>query len=78
MIGEMYKWESEKEIMIEFNEEAQRNHYQVVNGSKLVFNYIHLGAQCEDIIDDEWAEILIFQIENNIENGKKKISKLAK
>ncbi|MDU8886498.1 hypothetical protein RXV94_10025 [Yeosuana sp. MJ-SS3] len=61
------KWESEKEIMLEFNEAAQRNHYQVANGNKLVFNYIHVGAQCDDIIDDEWAEVLIFQIENDIE-----------
>jgi len=63
----IFEWESDKQITFEFNDEAQRNYYQVANGNKLVFNYIHIGAQCDDIIDDEWAEILIFQIENNIE-----------
>lgn len=59
--------ESEKEITFEFNEDAQRNHYQVVNGNKLVFHFNHVAAQCDDIIDDEWGEILIFQIEDNIQ-----------
>lgn len=58
-------WTTEKEIMVDFDTEFERNNYSVVNGNKLVFEYNHTGAQCDHIIDDEWGEKLIFQVENN-------------
>ncbi|HMC02351.1 MAG TPA: hypothetical protein VKN14_15030 [Flavobacteriaceae bacterium] len=58
-------WNIEKEIIVEFDTEFERNNYSVVNGNKLLFEYNHTGAQCDHIIDDEWGEKLIFQVENN-------------
>jgi hypothetical protein len=58
-------WTNEKEILVDFDTEFERNNYSVVNGNKLVFEYNHTGAQCDHIIDDEWGERLIFQVENN-------------
>jgi hypothetical protein len=58
-------WTTENEIMIDFDTEFERNNYSVVDGNKLLFKYNHTGAQCDHIIDDEWGERLIFQVENN-------------
>ena len=38
----------------------------MIDGNKLLFEYNHSGAQCDNIADDEWGEKLIFQVENNI------------
>ncbi|GAA3565619.1 hypothetical protein [Snuella lapsa] len=56
-------WYAEKEIMVAYGAEFERNNYTVSNGDKLVFEYNHSGAQCDDIIDDEWGEKLTFQVE---------------
>lgn len=55
-----------KEIVVEFNTEFNRNNFTLTEGNKLVFEYIHGRGQCDNIIDDEWAEILTFQIDNNL------------
>ncbi|MBD0824838.1 hypothetical protein [Aestuariibaculum marinum] len=57
-------WNTQKEIVIEFDTEFNRNNYNIVDGNKLLFEYNHIGAQCDHIIDDEWQENLVFQIEN--------------
>lgn len=59
-------WEAEKEISIELIGEPETNYYSVVDGDKLVFTYNHVGAQCDHIMDDEWGEKLIFQIDDNL------------
>ncbi len=58
-------WVSEKEIIVEFDTQFKRNNYNIINGNKILFKYNLNGAQCDNIIDDEWGENLIFQIENN-------------
>ena len=56
---------TEKEIKEEYDTEFERNNYSIVDGNKLLFEYNHSGAQCDLIMDDEWGEKLIFQVENN-------------
>ena len=58
-------WINEKEIIVEFDTEFERNNYSVIDGNKLLFEYNHTGAQCDHIIDDEWGEKLTFQEEDN-------------
>lgn len=63
---EITNWNTEKEIMVEYQAEYERNYYTIIDGDKLVFEYNHSGAQCDSAIDDEWGERLIFQIEANL------------
>jgi len=49
-----------------FNAELQRNVYNIINGDQLLFAYTLVGAQCDDIIDDEWGEQLLFKIDPGI------------
>lgn len=49
-----------------FNTELQKNVYGIINGDQLVFVYTHTGAQCDDILDDEWGERLLFEIDPGI------------
>lgn len=61
-------WDSEKEIKIEYDTEFKRNNYSIIAGNKLVFDYNRTGAQCDHIMDDEWGEKFIFEVENNIDD----------
>ena len=36
--------------------------YSVSEGSNMVFEYHHIGAQCADVNDDESGELILFQI----------------
>lgn len=49
-----------------FNTELQKNVYDIINGDQLVFAYIHAGAECDDILDDEWGEQLLFEIDPGV------------
>lgn len=55
-----------KEILVEFDTELNRNNFIVTAGNNLLFEHIHGGAQCDHISDDEWSEVLIFQIDKNL------------
>jgi len=55
-------WTLEKSILIEYFEDLDRNIYSIVDGENIVFEYLHSGAQCDDIYDDEWGERLAFEI----------------
>ncbi|MGB5320466.1 hypothetical protein, partial [Eudoraea sp.] len=41
-------WNAEKEITVEFDNEFERNNYSVIDGNKLLFEYNHSGAQCDN------------------------------
>ena len=58
-------WTKDKTILVEYNSEFQRNDYNIVNGENWLFEYNRSGAQCEDIFDDEWGEVLTFEIDKN-------------
>ena len=49
-----------------FNTELQKNVFSITNGNQLLLTYTHVGAQCDDIIDDEWGEQLFFEIDSEI------------
>lgn len=55
-------WTLGKEINVTYNLEFQRNDYEIVDGNSRLFEYNHIGAQCDDIYDDEWGERLTFKI----------------
>ena len=55
-------WTSGKEINVNYNPEYQRNDFSIVKGENILFEYNHSGAQCDNIIDDEWGEKLTFII----------------
>lgn len=55
-------WTLGKEIIVTYNAEFQRNEYNILNGENILFEYNHSGAQCDDILDDEWGEKLTFII----------------
>lgn len=62
------KTTAEKEIIVKFNTEFERNDYTVEDGNNLVFEYNYTRAQCDYIADDEWGETLIFQVEDQNNN----------
>ncbi len=55
-------WSEGKEINIMYDSLYQRLDYNVDNGENLLFVYNHTGQQCDYIMDDEWGESLIFEI----------------
>lgn len=57
---------SGKEIVEVVSQYFPENVYTIVDGNKLVFSYNHSGFQCDDAIDDEWAEELTFQVDPTI------------
>lgn len=59
-------WLTQKEVLVEFDPEYERNNYRIVDGKKLLFTYHRSGAQCDNIYDDEWGERLVFQVELNL------------
>jgi len=59
-------WTEGKTILFEYNTEYERNEYSIVEGENLLFEYNHRGAQCDNIFDDEWGEILAFNVEEGI------------
>jgi hypothetical protein len=60
-------WVSEKEIIVNFDTEYQRNNYEIADGPHILFHYNHTGAQCDDRYDDEWGEILAFAVNKEVE-----------
>jgi hypothetical protein len=44
---------------------SETPNFSIVEGSNMVFEYQHLAAQCDDVFDDEWGEILYFAIDTN-------------
>lgn len=62
------KWSLGKEIIVNYNTDYQRNEYSIVNGENRLFEYNHSGAQCDDVLDDEWGEKLTFIINNATSN----------
>jgi hypothetical protein len=55
-----------KEILVAYNSEFERNEYNVIDAGNRLFEYTHTKAQCNDIMDDEWGEILTFEIPEDI------------
>lgn len=51
-----------KEIDVNYSTEFQRNEYSIRDGGNILFEYVHVGAECEDRYDDEWGENLTFII----------------
>ncbi len=43
-------------------------HYFVEEGDFLVFQYTHAIAQCDNILDDEWAEELSFEVKDSLDS----------
>ena len=63
-------WSINKTILIEYNSENQQNRYSILEGDNRLFEYNHSAAQCENIYDDEWGEVLTFAIPNEITDFK--------
>jgi hypothetical protein len=63
-----------KEIDVNYSSEFKRNDYSIKDGENILFEYIHIGAECEDRYDDEWGENLTFIVNKDttdfeIKNG---------
>lgn len=50
-----------------FNEEFQRNYFEIKPGNNIVFKLIMQKAQCDGIYDDEHCEFLYFEIDKLVE-----------
>jgi len=61
-------WSKNKAILVEYNADSQRNKYSITEGENDVFEYTLIGAECPDIYDDEWGEILTFEISEEANN----------
>lgn len=61
-----YKWSQNKSIEKSFNPEFERFDYSVVSGENILIEYRHDGAQCDYIIDEEWGEMLTFEINKSL------------
>lgn len=58
----------DKTIESYFDTILQTQSFRVVAGENLVFSFDHIGPQCDNVFDDEWGEILNFEIEPGIES----------
>lgn len=56
-------FEEGKTIAMHYDQTYQRSYFQVENGQNIVFRYNHTGAQCDDIMDDEWGYTLTFEVD---------------
>ncbi len=61
-----YNWSTEKSIAKDYNTEIERFDFTVTVGTNNVFEYNHSGAQCDYILDDEWGELLSFEINKDL------------
>jgi len=52
-------------ILVTYNDEFDRNDFSIVAGNKLVFTYDFTAAQCDDISDDEFGQVLNFELPLN-------------
>lgn len=59
---------SDKTIQLNEESDSEKLSFEVIGGEKLVFLYEHSGKDCPDIIDDEWGEKLLFEINRDVEN----------
>lgn len=59
------RFEENKAIAVNYNEGAQQDYYQVVDGENIVFRYNHTAAACENVMDDEWGYTLTFEVDKN-------------
>jgi hypothetical protein len=59
-------WYEGKEIVVTYDSIYQRNEYNIEDGVNILFEYNHAGQQCDDVYDDEWGEILTFEIDKKI------------
>jgi len=57
----------DKTILKNYNTEFERYEYPVSDGTNNVFEYNHSGAQCDYIMDDEWGELLTFEINKDLD-----------
>ena len=57
----------QKEIISQYDTVEQKMIYDITDGNMLLFAYNHVGAQCDDVYDDEWGEKLFFVMDPNIE-----------
>lgn len=62
---ETSRWMQGKEINVTYDPTLELTTYTVENGDNLVFEYNHIGAQCDNIADDEWGERLTFEIDKD-------------
>ncbi|MEM9685889.1 MAG: hypothetical protein AAF934_03095 [Bacteroidota bacterium] len=60
-----FKWMQGKEINVAYDPVLELTTYTVENGDNLVFEYNYTGAQCDNIADDEWGELLTFEIDKD-------------
>ncbi len=61
-----YRWEDLKEITVTTDTSSQTNQYQIGDGQNIVFTYTHDGRQCDDIFDDEWTEVIQFEVDKDV------------
>lgn len=53
-------WTDGKDIAVNYNSEFERLDYSIVDGDQILFEYNHTGAQRDDVLDDEWGEMIRF------------------
>lgn len=59
-------WSADKKITVIYDSTYGGNKYRITGGDNLLFEYIHTGAQCDNIADDEWEERLTFETNKGI------------
>lgn len=64
------RFEDNKKIVITENTENESFSFVISDGEKQVFQYIYVGAECDDIIDDETGENLLFEIDPGLDSFK--------
>ena len=59
----IHKFYDQKEIKIDTINYRQ---LLIIDGANLVFEYNHIGEQCDETYDDEWGEKIVFEINETI------------
>ena len=59
-------WYSDQDIEAELDTIYPENWYIITPGDKRLFEYHYQSAQCDDIYDDEWGEILRFVVDPSV------------
>lgn len=52
-----------QDISYSFDNNYDHHQYEIIDGDLLLFEFLHSNHECEDVFDDEYAEVLRFAIE---------------
>ena len=59
-------WYAENAINFFVDTLSGSNNYAIVEGEDIIFQYYHANEDCKSVVDDEFAEVVYFQLPDSI------------